>query len=106
SRSRSGTRLDRPCRASSRARRCGPAPPLPCGSAPAIRSARNPWAVRLVGAKNSMGRRGLPGGAVVGMLTAMNETTPAIQDYLGAIYDLPRPHQTVIGARPARPTHA
>jgi DtxR family transcriptional regulator, Mn-dependent transcriptional regulator len=39
------------------------------------------------------------------MLTAMNETTPAIQDYLGAIYDLAGTDKPVIGARLARHMH-
>jgi hypothetical protein len=39
------------------------------------------------------------------MLAAMNETTPAIQDYLGAIYDLAGSDKPVIGARLARHMH-
>ena len=39
------------------------------------------------------------------MLAAMNETTPAIQDYLGAIYDLAGTDKPVIGARLARHMH-
>ena len=41
----------------------------------------------------------MPAGAPVGMLAAMDETTPAIQDYLGAIYDLAGTDKPVIGAR-------
>ena len=39
------------------------------------------------------------------MLAAMDETTPAIQDYLGAIYDLAGTDKPVIGARLARHMH-
>ena len=37
--------------------------------------------------------------------TAARETTPAIQDYLGAIYDLAGSDKPVIGARLARYMH-
>src|SRR5207247_4805984 len=37
--------------------------------------------------------------------TAATETTPAIQDYLGAIYDLAGSDKPVIGARLARYMH-
>ena len=47
----------------------------------------------------------MPAAAPVGMLAAMNETTPAIQDYLGAIYDLAGTDKPVIGARLARHMH-
>ena len=39
------------------------------------------------------------------MLAAMDETTPAIQDYLAAIYDLAGTDKPVIGARLARHMH-
>src|SRR5512134_688134 len=39
------------------------------------------------------------------MLAPMAETTPAIQDYLGAIYDLAGTDKPVIGARLARHMH-
>src|SRR4029453_12193973 len=48
--------------------------------------------------------RGLPGPSPPGILDAM-ETTPAIQDYLGAIYDLTGGDKPVIGARLARHMH-
>src|SRR5512134_593922 len=48
---------------------------------------------------------GLPAVTPVGMLAPMSETTPAIQDYLGAIYDLAGTDKPVIGARLARHMH-
>src|SRR3990172_3905944 len=53
-------------------------------------------------------RRGLPGGRRVRYAAAVEpsvETTPAIQDYLGAIYDLTGGDMPVIGARLARHMH-
>ena len=47
----------------------------------------------------------MPAATGVGMLALMNETTPAIQDYLGAIYDLAGTDKPVIGARLARHMH-
>ena len=54
--------------------------------------------------------RGLLDGASPAILTSMEptnstETTPAIQDYLGAIYDLAGSEKPVIGARLARYMH-
>lgn len=47
----------------------------------------------------------MPAAAPVGMLAPMDETTPAIQDYLAAIYDLAGTDKPVIGARLARHMH-
>jgi DtxR family Mn-dependent transcriptional regulator len=49
-------------------------------------------------------RRGLPRVGGSGILGSV-ETTPAIQDYLGAIYDLTGGEKPVIGARLARHMH-
>src|SRR3990167_7492111 len=53
-------------------------------------------------------RRGLPGGSPVRYAATVEpsvETTPAIQDYLGALYDLTGGDMPVIGARLARHMH-
>lgn len=48
---------------------------------------------------------GLPIEAAAAILASMETTTPAIQDYLGAIYDLAGSDKPVIGARLARYMH-